>query len=264
MDSELRDDATTLTGLGVLAFILTDVVHEALGHGLAALLLGAKPVLLTTCYLSTAGTVSRWIPAAGGLANLALGGFALLFLRWSRLRVMRFRYFLVLVAAFNLFFATAYPAYSGIARFGDWAAVIDGLEPSWLWRLLLVVSALVGYLLTMVLVARAANPFCGSREPGSLQRLQRITLIPYLAALAAALLGGVPNPAGWKVIFTAAMPAAAASFGLTQLDHLPAATSPSLLVDHSPCILRSSAWIAAAIVALVIFVVVLGPGIRFR
>jgi hypothetical protein len=31
-------------------------------------------------------------------------------------------YFLVLAVAFNLLFAAGYPAYSGIAAFGDWAA----------------------------------------------------------------------------------------------------------------------------------------------
>jgi hypothetical protein len=116
----------------VLAFALADVSHEALGHGLATLAVGGKAVLLTTCYFSSSGNSSRWIPAAGGLMNLAVGLGTLAALRLCSHLSPLLRYFLVLGAAFNLLFAFGYPAYSGIARFGDWAAVISGFEPEWL------------------------------------------------------------------------------------------------------------------------------------
>jgi hypothetical protein len=117
------DDWLSLAALGVLAFALTDVSHEALGHGLATLAVGGKAVLLTTCNFNSSGKYSRWIPAAGGLMNLAVGLGSLATLRLISPLGPLLRYFLVLVAAFNLFFAFGYPAYSGIARFGDWAAV---------------------------------------------------------------------------------------------------------------------------------------------
>ncbi|MGA7108453.1 MAG: hypothetical protein WBV28_21765 [Terracidiphilus sp.] len=117
---------------------------------------------------------------------------------------------------------------------------------------------------SLILVAHAIDPFCSAREPESLRRLQRITLIPYMAALATAFLGGVPNPAGWKVLFTAAVPAAAASFGLTQLDHFSAATAPHPVGEPSAYVQRSVGWIVAALAILILFVAFLGPGIRFR
>jgi hypothetical protein len=264
MQTEVQDDALTLMALGVLAFILADVGHEALGHGLAALAVGAKPVILTTCYFGTRGSTSRWIPAAGGIANLCAGLLSLLLLRVLRPRSPRPHYFLVLAAAFNLFFVSAYPAYSGIALFGDWAGVISGLAPAWLWRTLLVAGSITAYGLSLVLVAHAIRPFCGSHEPGALKRLHRIAFLPYLAAMAAACLGGVLNPAGWRVIFTAALPAAAAAFGLTQMDHFSAATSADPNVRPAGAVTRSRAWIVAAVAVLAVFIAVLGPGIRFR
>jgi hypothetical protein len=57
------DDALTLVALGILAFVIANISHEALGHGLAALASGAKPALLTTCYFEAVGSTSRWIPA---------------------------------------------------------------------------------------------------------------------------------------------------------------------------------------------------------
>jgi hypothetical protein len=112
------DDRPTLAALGVLAFALTDVSHEALGHGLATLAVGGKAVLLTTCYFNSSGNYSRWIPAAGGLMNLAVGLGSLSALRLHPRFGPPFRYFLVLLAAFNLFFAFGYPAYSGMRDLG--------------------------------------------------------------------------------------------------------------------------------------------------
>lgn len=259
---ELTDDTLTLVALGIVAFVVADVVHEALGHGLAILAMGAKPVLLTTCYIRSSGSLSRWIPAAGGIANVVVGLLSVPALRLLRTARPSIRCFIALLMAFNLLFAAAYPAYSGIALFGDWAAVISGLSPAWVWRGLLVVVSVISYYLSLLLLAVELRPFCGSNAPGALTRLQRITLIPFIAALAAAGLGGAFNPVGWTVIFTSALPGAAAAFGLTQIDNFPAVqVSGSALPAGT--ITRSLGWILAAAAVLVFFVAVLGPGIKF-
>jgi hypothetical protein len=257
------DDALTLIALGILAFALANFSHEALGHGLAALAVGGKPLLLTTCYFQAAGRTSGWIPAGGGIANVTVGSLSFLSLRTLRPRSPHLLYFLVLAVAFNLFFAAGYPAYSGVAAFGDWAAVISPLTPQWLWRGLLVCISIVSYYLSLELVAWIIRPFGSSRQAEALARLRRVTLVPYLAALATAALAGALNPGGWTVIFTSALPAAAAAFGLTQMDHFHLATSPDAIVPAAGPITRSPGWIAAAAVVLAFFVAVLGPGIRF-
>lgn len=80
------------------------------------------------------------------------------------------RYFLVLSVAFNLFFATTYPLYSGIAAFGGWTAVISGLSPVWQWRVLLVVFRAVSYYLSLLLLSVEMRPFFGSGSPEALTR----------------------------------------------------------------------------------------------
>jgi hypothetical protein len=256
------DDTLTLASLGIVAFVIAIVTHEGLGHGLATLAVGGKPVMLTTCYFSSSGSLSRWIPAAGGIANVVAGLLSALALRLLRTAGPHIRYFFTLVLAFNLLFAAGYPAYSGIAAFGDWAAVISGLSPAWLWRVLLVAFCVISYYLSLRLLAVEMRPFCGSNAQVALTRLRRITLIPFLAALAAASLAGALNPAGWTIIFTAALPGAAAAFGLTRLDHfLQARASDSLL--PAGAITRSWGWILAAVVILAFFVGVLGPGVKF-
>ena len=263
MTDNLRDDALTLASLGVVAFAVADQTHEALGHGLATLITGGKLIALTTCYVNSAGGSARWIPASGGLANLAVGMIALALLSILSKPLRLTRYFLVLVAAFNLFFASGYPAYSGIAAFGDWAAVISGLAPAWLWRTILVIIGVAGYYLSMQFIARAIRPFGSSLEGPTRDRLRRITLIPFLTALGLAFLGGLPNPRGWAMVFSAAVPAAAACFGLTQMDHLPEAYRPNPVAPAAEPIRRSIPWIVTGCLVAVLFVAILGPGIRF-
>jgi hypothetical protein len=45
----------------------------------------------------------------------------------------------------NLFLATGYILYSGLINFGDFAAVIAGLHPAWLYRAPLVIIGALGY-----------------------------------------------------------------------------------------------------------------------
>ncbi len=266
--TKARDDALTLVALGVVAFAVTDVTHEALGHGLMTLLVGEHAVLLTSCYFTSYGPYSRWIPAAGGLMNLAAAFAALAVLRQLTRLDPLMRYFLALLLAFNLFFAVGYPAYSGLTMFGDWAAVTNGLRPTWLWRVLLVLISVVGYYLSMRLLAWPLAPFAGTiggqtaRFP-SRSRMARLTLIPYLAAIVLACAAGARNPNGWHTMLTSGMPSAAAAFGITQMDHfissVPKATYPVV----SEPLRRSWPWISFAVVVLIFFIGILGPGIRF-
>jgi hypothetical protein len=256
------DDFPTLVALGIIAFIIADVAHEALGHGLATLVVGGHPVLLTTSYFSSSGSLSRWIPAGGGIANLIVGGLFVFVLRMFRDITPTLRYFCILGAAFNLLFAAGYPFYSGIAAFGDWAAVISGLSPAWLWRVLLMVVSVSAYSGALLLLATEMRPLCGSDEAEALTRLRRITLIPFLAALAAACLAGALNPRGWANVLTAAAPAAAAAFGLTQLDHFSAVRALDPSVPKAGPITRSFGSIIVGIALLIFFIGVLGPGIK--
>jgi hypothetical protein len=59
--------------LGVVAFVVASVSHQAVGHGFATLAVGGRVDLVTTWYVESSGHYSKWIPAAGGLTNLAAG-----------------------------------------------------------------------------------------------------------------------------------------------------------------------------------------------
>lgn len=104
---------------------------------------------------------TRWIAAADTLVNLAAAGILWLILLGAQRYDPVSRYFLVLAMAGNLFTGTGYFLFSGVANFGDWAAVIAGLQPYWTWRVVLIVVGAVSYCASMLLVAAQLRPFQG-------------------------------------------------------------------------------------------------------
>jgi hypothetical protein len=115
-------------------------LHEGVGHGLVALLTGAKSGVLTTVAWSSAFD-SRLVEAGGTLVNLAAALVFWIGLRSAKHASMPTRYFLLITCAFNLFTGTGYFFFSGVTNFGDWAAVISGLHLHWFWRAPLVIGA---------------------------------------------------------------------------------------------------------------------------
>src|ERR1700730_15347502 len=138
------DHTLTICALSIVAAILSNTLHEGVGHGLIALLTGAKSGVLTTVAWSSAFD-SRLVEAGGTLVNLAAALVFWLVLRSAENTVMSMRYFLLITCSFNLFSGTGYFFFSGVTNFGDWAAVISGLHPHWLWRMLLAVGGAAAY-----------------------------------------------------------------------------------------------------------------------
>jgi hypothetical protein len=258
-------DCPTVVAIAVLAYTIANVVHEGLGHGAAALLLGARPTMLNAIFFNydeatASPAAQRMISAAGSVVNVVVGLPLLAIM--SRVRSTRWRYFLWLFAAVNLLTAFGYLLYSGIAGIGDWARVVDGLTPAWLFRAGLIA---LGFILYFIVAPRLLmpriDPFLG-RVPAERERRARtLSLLPYLAGGTALVLAGLFNPLGWRLVMISA---AAASFGGTSLlawyPAIPRKPEPGTS-DQPLGIGRSIGWILAAAVVLLVFVCVLGPGI---
>src|SRR5580704_135889 len=171
-----NDDRLTIISISALACILQDVLHEGLGHGLTAWLSGAHKVTMSTVAMQS-DIETRWVSANGSLVNLLFAAiFWLLLLRPQRYK-MATRYFLVLAMAGNLFTGTGYFFFSGVTNFGDWAAVIRGLQPHWIWQLGLVVVGVASYYASMLVVAANLKPFQGHEQSSG--RLRVLCWTPY-------------------------------------------------------------------------------------
>jgi hypothetical protein len=195
---------------------------------------------------------TRWIAANGTLVNLFFAGvFWLLLLSPQRYRPAT-RYFLVLAMAGNLFTGTGYFFFSGVTNFGDWAAVIQGLQPHWMWQLGLVVLGVISYYASMLVVAGKLNPFRGAEEKA--QRLRRLCWTPYFTDGILAGLGGLLNPAGLFYVIASALPSTlGANAGLLSL--------PSMMRRGSRSEPEQVGPIEA--VASLLFIFVLGRGLTW-
>lgn len=263
-----RPNWLTLIAVAAVAHIAASMVHEGLGHGGACLLAGCRPQLMTTMQfegdertLSTLGI--KFVAAGGTLANLAAATIAVLLLRRSRERASAGEFFLWLFATVNLLQAAGYLMYSGATNIGDWAEVVHGLAPFWVWHAaLFVVGAGAYWLATRWAMGRLGRRL---RTMGAerVAEANRYTLTAYVVGGLLSLAAGAFEPGGALIVLISGV---AASLGGTS----GLAWGPQLLRDtrigepEDPPLLinRDWRWIAAGAVGAVVFVFILGHGVR--
>lgn len=252
-------DWLTPAAIGIVACISADMVHEALGHGIAALLTGDRILSISTVAIQNT-SANRFVSAAGTSANCLVGALSLLlFCRADKLTSAA--YSLWIFSALNLF-NSGYLVVSALLNNGDWANVIAGLAPPWAWRCLLGTTGAALYALSVRLTARSMIRLVESRQFG-VAGLQRLVLPAYLAGGAVMTIASFFNPISPNLIL---LSGAGASFGLNSgLLLLPAtiarnARSQSTLTQRVPF---SPVWLALAAIFSGVFIAILGPGIHF-
>ena len=140
-------DALTIACIGIVAYILANVVHEGLGHGGACLITGGRPLLITAVNMDCSAD-NRLVIAGGSLMNAAAAGLFFLVGRNVRRTSPHLKYFAWLSMTVNLLDAAGYLAFSGIGGFGDWAMFIQGFSPKWAWRMGLSIVGVGAYVLS--------------------------------------------------------------------------------------------------------------------
>jgi hypothetical protein len=256
-------DLATIIAITVIAFAIADVLHEGVGHGGACLLTGGHARVISTVHFDC-DRDSRFLAAGGTLMN-----FIAAFLCWIALRAVsrarqHSRYFLWLLMTVNLLQASGYFLFSGFANFGDWAEVIQDLQPAWLWRMALIILGAVSYALLVWLALLELRRFLGEQDyrRGGVKDL---TIVPYIAGGVLYTVAGMFNPVGMVLV---GLSAAAASFGGTSgmawmTQYLGSNKLIPKISGQPLALARSWAWIIAALIIGVIFVGVLGRGVRF-
>ncbi len=257
-DTSLGDDSLTVCAIGVVAYVIGDMLHEGIGHAALALLTGQHSGVLSTVAWSSSFD-SRLVAAGGTLVNLIAAAAFWGMLLAARNASATTRFFLLITAAFNLFDGTGYFFFSGVTNFGDWAAVIAGMHPYWIWRTGLVVVGMASYLVAIRMIGGGLVKYVGVRLDDD-SRLRKLTVFPYISAVVLAGVAGLMNPLGIQLVWQSALPSTAgANCGLLWMKfYIPKGTSPE---RPSGAIGRSYAWIGLAAVLTLIFVFVLGRGI---
>jgi len=249
----------TVISVAVVAYAACDMIHEALGHGLAcALMPGVKALSISTVALQTSSE-SRLVAAAGSIANV-LAGVLLLSLFRRRKHFDSMGYFLWLLATLNLFNGTGYLLFSGLLDVGDWIVVIAGMKPYGAWRGTLAISGLAAYALA---VSASAASLMSLVRSGLLDRreVRRLTFPAYVSGGLLFVAGAALNPISPNLIL---LSGASSGFGaMAGLLFLPGIVERRTAdaAGAVPGLRASRAWVACALLALVTFVFILGRGI---
>jgi hypothetical protein len=261
-------DRVTVVAIAIVAYALANLIHEGLGHAGTCLAVGGRLMGLSAVHAECDGEgrgllANSLVTAAGTLANLLGAGTACLLLRRQETPPTSWRYFLWLFMTLNLLQGTGYWLFSGLGNVGDWAQLVAGLEPRWAYRAMLAMLGAAGYWGAIALGLRTLNPLLGD-GPDRLQRARTLCLVPYLAGGILYVAAGALNPVSPLLVLISA---AAASFGgasalawMTELlrkPGYPAASGAPLAIGRSP------GWIALAVATALVFVAILGPGLRF-
>lgn len=253
-----RDSTLTLAAIGIVAYVCCDLFHELAGHGGACLVTGGKAVGFSTAHFQCFGGRQHLVAASGILLNLVLGILLSLALRFIRNLSAHARYFLWLSMAYNLFSGLGNAIQSSILRSGDWANALKGLPLSWHFRAATIVLGIPCYIFAVWIVSKEMRTFLGD----SLARTWKLILVPYFAAAVVACAAGLLNsivPKG-----QALMSAVSTTLGIWGFIFVPAVLPLVHNTNQNARITRSTAWIVAAGLVGGVFVLAIGPGIRFR
>jgi hypothetical protein len=259
-------DIVTVSAIAIVAFLISTVAHEALGHGLVSLLVGLHPTRVSSVDLEVSFTgIPAWkvrvVAAAGCVANLVLAGIAITLLRVLRTETPTTRFFLWLLGTNNLLIPGGYMMVLTFVGIGDWNDFVQGLPNMFVWRLGITLLGVIISLAGLFWGARNIDPFLGNQKRVRGRRALTLTLTAYLAGATANTLAGILNPTSPMLILISA---AASSFGGTiWLLWINAAigrsqpTTPAIALTPQ----RDWLWITLGIVALLVYFLVLGPGL---
>lgn len=123
MDTIIPSDKTkgiiTYSFLGIATYIISDTIHEVIGHAGTSLLLGYKIELLTSVYYRSRPE-SMMVSLGGPLANLLFALLLFTILVKKKDLSILLRFLIVTTMAYNLFWFSGTLLQSVISKTGDW------------------------------------------------------------------------------------------------------------------------------------------------
>ena len=242
----------TVAAITCVAFTISDMSHEGLGHGVVAYIMGAKHLTLTTTYLNC-DIDNKWIIAAGTVVNLIEGVIALALLRLGGFAA-HLRFFLWILATVSLFDGTGYFLFSSVFNFGDWAMVIKGIPHAFAVRMAMGAVGLILYTLSMRVVAGEIAVFA--------ERLETVTWVPYAVTVLVNCLAAAFNPLGVMLLLVSALPASAgANAGLFNLAGWARGLRSS---EGTLAVTPHRGWMIAGALTAAIFIGVFGHGVTLN
>ena len=253
----------TIAAIAVVVYAAGAVIHEGIGHGGACLVTGGRMAGMSGVHFQCDGGGAIPVSAGGTLMNIVAGLLLYAALRRTPAARPHLRYALWLGMTVNLMQAAGYFLFSGALGIGDWAEVLTAFGGGGVARAALATAGAFAYPGVVSFAARTLGPFLPADRAAARRVARALTMVPWIAGGLVSCLSGAFNPVG---IVLVAISAAAASFGGTsglawmpEIIGTPWAPLPTA-GPSPPTLGRHNGWIAAGVMAAIVFVVVLGPG----
>jgi hypothetical protein len=257
-------DVLTVICIAIVSYLLASVVHEGLGHGLIAAILGAGDLRLSSAALhldnaSISPQASRIISIAGPVTGLVVGLILALLHGNTRHGTAELRYCLWLTAYVCLFANSGYLMALSFFSFGDIHGFVKGLDSPFAWRLGLTIAGAVFSLVTLFFAGRTLDEFLGRNHRRA--RAAKLLLISYLAGSFPLILSTLLGRNGSFLALVSAIPATLG--GTSFLLYTILAIGPALPSTSSLPLTpgKSLAWYSAGVMAILVYALVLGPGV---
>ena len=260
-------DWLTVVAIAAIAISLNVGFHEGV-HALACLAVGGNLQEYSALYESCDSSTQLQAKIVAGSAptfNLIAGVILWIVLHYSRNWSSEAQFFIWLFMLMNWFYGAGYFIFSGIANIGDWAVVIQGWEPGWLWRLAMIIVGTLLFIFFIQAGLKELGKMIGGDENEQFSRAKKLCTLSYITALAVVLIAGFFCPYG-----ILSLPVTAGVFAVL------GALSPFIYMmrwfrlksfeklDKEPLeIHRKWQWLAAATIIVFTYVFVLGRTLYF-
>ena len=261
-----RSDIPTLVAISITAWALVDLLHEIVGHGGAALLMGipVRAISTTTIYIPWDQIQSigqyRILHIGGTFINLLTGGIAFLLLYYQKSLSRATRYFLWLFTTMSFVVVIMYLFSATALGGGDWMEVITDLEPRNLFLGLIIGTGILFAVPGYALPLKAWMPDL----KGHRSILLKVTIIPVLTLIITWILSIVKSPfafhppGGGHLILSIFVSLHFILWAIL-VNVIPVPRSSEGI--ESILLERSTFWLVVGIVAFILFVLVIGPGL---
>jgi hypothetical protein len=260
-------DWLTVVAIAAITISFTVAFHEGI-HALTCLAVGGDLLEYSALYESCDSVTESQAKIIAGSApsfNLVAGVILWIILRYSKKQASETQFFLWLFMQMNWFYGSGYLIFSGTANIGDWAVVINGWEPSWMWRILITIVGILFYLIFVRLALQELGKMIGGDPNEQIQRANKLCILPYATSFIVVLSAGFFCPYGLL-----SLPVTAGLFAVL------GALSPFLWMmrwfrtkkfeklEKEPLeIHRKWLWLAAALIVVFTYVFILGRTLYF-
>jgi len=191
-------DGITVVSIAAIAMSLNVAFHEG-AHALTCVAVGSDLQEYSALYVSCDSPTmlqQKIVAGSAPVFNLLAGMFMWILLRRGRERSPEGQLFLWLFMLMNWFYAAGYWIFSGVANIGDWAVVIDGWQPTWVLRAMMIILGIFSYMVFVNLGLQAFGRMAGGEPDDQIRRGNMLSIIAYVASVLVILLAGVFCPYG--------------------------------------------------------------------